>query len=176
MSDKDNFDFDERVGAPDGGEPATGRSKILGFVIGGVVILAAFGFIAWGGIKDNLIYFISPHELLAMENKAYGRPWRLGGQVAPGSVVWDADRNGLQFRLHDVTGPDIEVRSRTIPSAMFRDGIGVVVEGKLVNEQGRAVFHATNLMVKHSNEYKPPAEGHPSAEEMKKEMNKTLIR
>ena len=36
---------------------------------------------------------------------------------------------------------------------MFKEGIGVVVEGKYTHE---GVFESTNLMVKHSNEYEPP--------------------
>jgi cytochrome c-type biogenesis protein CcmE len=54
---------------------------------------------------------------------------------------------------------------------MFREGIGVVVEGKLVKDADKAVFHSTNLMVKHSNEYKPPTEGHPAQDDA----YKTLI-
>jgi cytochrome c-type biogenesis protein CcmE len=41
---------------------------------------------------------------------------------------------------------------------MFREGQGVVVEGKL-NRDG--VFEASTVMVKHSNEYRPPEDGHP---------------
>jgi len=39
---------------------------------------------------------------------------------------------------------------------MFREGIGVVVEGTMT--QG-GVFKSSRLMVKHSNEYKAPKEG-----------------
>ena len=39
---------------------------------------------------------------------------------------------------------------------MFREGIGVIVEGKL---QGDGTFETDKLMVKHSNEYEAPTEG-----------------
>ena len=38
---------------------------------------------------------------------------------------------------------------------MFEEGIGVVVEGRLGSD---GVFQSDNVMVKHSNEYKPPHE------------------
>jgi cytochrome c-type biogenesis protein CcmE len=51
---------------------------------------------------------------------------------------------------------------------MFRDSIGVVVEGRLDRS---GVFNATNLLVKHSNEYHPPKNG-----ERPKDMYKTLLK
>lgn len=45
---------------------------------------------------------------------------------------------------------------------MFREGQGVVVEGRL-NREG--VFEASTVMVKHSNEYRPPEDGHPKPED-----------
>jgi cytochrome c-type biogenesis protein CcmE len=47
---------------------------------------------------------------------------------------------------------------------MFRDGMGVVVEGR-VGQGG--VFQATNLMVKHSNEYRAPKPGEEAHEKYK---------
>ena len=132
-------------------------------VIAAVVILAGFGYLLAGGIGENLVWNVTPTELLAKGDDAYNHPVRLGGQVAPGTLVWDEDRLGVRFMIRDVDGPDIEVHSKGAPTAMFREGIGVVVEGKLMKDADRTVFHSTNLMVKHSNEYKPPTEGHPAS-------------
>jgi cytochrome c-type biogenesis protein CcmE len=49
---------------------------------------------------------------------------------------------------------------------MFREGIGVVVEGKLGAD---GLFHTDSVMVKHNNEYRPPEEG-----ERPEDMYKTL--
>jgi cytochrome c-type biogenesis protein CcmE len=51
---------------------------------------------------------------------------------------------------------------------MFRDGIGVIVEGRMTRA---GIFESTNLMVKHSNEYRAPPEGHAP-----EEVYRTLIR
>ena len=42
---------------------------------------------------------------------------------------------------------------------MFREGIGVVVEGTMVKSSEGGIVRSERLMVKHSNEYKAPEEG-----------------
>ena len=132
------------------------KRRRLGLVAAGVAIVGAFGYLAWGGIGDNLVYFLTPSELLARGSGGYGEAVRLGGEVKPGSVRWDAAALDLRFRLTDGTR-EVEVHSKGAPPQMFRDGMGVVVEGTY--ERG-GVFRSTNLMVKHSNEYRAPPAGH----------------
>ena len=88
---------------------------------------------------------------------------RLGGQVKPGSMTWDAGRLDLRFVVTDGS-KDIPVESKGAPPQMFRDGMGVVVEGRVAQT---GVFHATNLMVKHSNEYRAPKPGEEAHEKYK---------
>jgi cytochrome c-type biogenesis protein CcmE len=127
-----------------------------GLLAGTVVILGAFSYMLYGGIGDNLVYFVTPSELMERGEQAYDTPLRLGGQVVPGTVHWNADELDLRFKLSD-GDREMEVHSRGAPPQMFRDGIGVVVEGRLARNE---VFQSTNLMVKHSNEYRAPPEGH----------------
>jgi cytochrome c-type biogenesis protein CcmE len=146
----------------------SGRSgRRVGIAIGFVAILGAFGFLLWGGIGENLVYFLTPHELVAKGDRVYDAPVRLGGQVVPGSVQWNADALDLRFRLTDGSR-EVTVHSRGAPPQMFRDGIGVVVEGRY---RRSGVFESSSLMVKHSNEYRAPKEG-----ERPEDMYKTLVR
>jgi cytochrome c-type biogenesis protein CcmE len=92
---------------------------------------------------------------------------RLGGQVKPGSVKWNDTTLALHFTITDGTS-DIAVDSKGAPPQMFRDGMGVVVEGRY---RADGVFSCTSLMVKHSNEYRPPKPG-----EKPQDMQKTLIK
>lgn len=133
-----------------------------------VVLVAAFGYLMYSGVEDNLVYFLTPAELIAKGDKAIDRPVRLGGQVVPGSVVWNADSIELTFRVTDGIH-EIAVHSTGAPPQMFRAGIGVVVEGKLARN---AVFESHSLMVKHSNEYRAPEPGetHPDR------IDKSLVR
>lgn len=121
-------------------------------IAGAVVLLAA------GGLEDNLVYFLTPSELSARGEGVRGEAVRLGGRVVPGSVRWDAEEADLRFLVAD-DGDTVRVHSTGAPPAMFREGTGVVVEGKLGPD---GLFRSTNLMVKHSNEYRPPDGGeHP---------------
>jgi cytochrome c-type biogenesis protein CcmE len=129
--------------------------KGLGLIGGTVVIVAAFGYLIYGGLGDNIVYFVTPTELLARGENGVDAPVRLGGDVKPGSVSWNAEALDLRFALTDGER-DIPVQSRGAPPQMFRDGMGVVVEGRLDSD---GTFQSTNLMIKHSNEYRAPEEG-----------------
>jgi len=132
-----------------------GRRKSA-LVVAVVVIVAAFGFLLYGGIDKNVVFFLTPEELLSRGASAYDVPVRLGGLVQPGSVKWDADKLDLRFVVADSGGQAVNVHSTGAPPQMFRDGMGVVVEGRL---RRHGVFESTNLMVKHSNEYRKPEQG-----------------
>lgn len=143
------------------------NGRRFGLVAGVTIILGGFGYLVYGGIGSNLVYFFTPSEMLAKGAEVYEAPLRLGGRVVPGSVDWDAEALDLRFLLTE--GRDtVAVHSEGAPPQMFRDGIGVVVEGRYTRA---GVFESDNLMVKHSNEYRAPTEGHSP-----EEMYETLIR
>jgi len=143
------------------GRTEAGRSTVnkkLTLAAGVVVVLVVFGYFAFGGLGRSLVYFWTPTELLAEGDAAYGTSVRLGGMVVPGSVTWNAETRELRFRLAD-EGGGIAVQSAGVPPQMFLEAaetqtpIGAVVEGTLTRE---GVFRATNLMVRHSEEYRAP--------------------
>ena len=75
--------------------------------------------------------------------------------VVPGTYSWDQDNHKTEFDVSDGT-EQIHVVVSGNPPQMFREGIGVVVEGEL---QKNGVFHSEKVMVKHSNEYEAPEDG-----------------
>src|SRR6185369_10745997 len=91
------------------------------------VIVAAFAYLLYGGLDKNVVYFLTPKELLAKGTRAVDVPVRLGGQVKPGSVVWNDTTLSLRFTITDGTS-EVAVASKGAPPQMFRDGMGVVVE------------------------------------------------
>ncbi len=136
-------------------------------LIGILAIVGALLYLVAGGLSQNMVFFLTPSELQARATTVYDEPLRLGGQVKPNSVDWNADAGSLRFVITDGS-VEIPVKSTGAPPAMFSDQIGVVVEGEYRRD---GVFHSTNVMVKHSNEYQPPKEGeHP------KEIYRSLIR
>jgi cytochrome c-type biogenesis protein CcmE len=52
----------------------------------------------------------------------------------------------------------VHVKSTGVPPQMFRENIGVVVEGTMTRA---GYFQCNRLMVSHNNEYKAPQKGHP---------------
>ncbi|PYQ31816.1 MAG: cytochrome c biogenesis protein CcmE [Acidobacteria bacterium] len=125
------------------------------FIAIGVSALA-FAFIAASGINKNLVYYWTPTQLRASGGKAYGATIRLGGMVAPGSIR-RSGTTGVEFDVQDA-GTLVHVRSTGVPPQMFRDNIGVVVEGTMT--RGGA-FECHRLMVSHNNQYRAPKPGHP---------------
>ena len=126
------------------------------FLVGALVVAGtALSVIASGSIGENLVYYWDPTQLRTAGDDAVGPTIRLGGVVKEGTVQWKPDSTELHFYVE--SGEDsVEVHARAAPPAMFREGIGVVVEGT-VNQAG--VFESDRLMVKHSNEYRAPEEG-----------------
>lgn len=127
--------------------------KKLFSLVAVLMIAAGISYILWGGLEQNLVFFVTPSELVDKGKDAVGNPVRLGGVVSPGTVVNQG--NILTFELSD-DHKSVPVITTKTPPQMFHEGIGVVVEGAL-EEDGR--FHAERLMVKHGNEYRPPKEG-----------------
>jgi len=144
------------------------RRKTRLFMIGAFAVAAtAFIVIAWGGINKNLVYYWTPTDLHAAGDKAYGATIRLGGMVSPGSIKNHQGVSGLEFDVHD-GGGIVHVKSSGVPPQLFRENIGVVVEGTMTRG---GYFQCNRLMVSHNNEYKAPKAGHPID---KKELEKLM--
>ena len=133
------------------------KTTIIGI---GALLVAALGFggvmLASQKIGQNLVYYWSPGELIKNGEQAYGPTIRLGGVVRAGTLQWDKDKTHLTFMVadsHKFDSPAVMVVSTELPPQMFREGIGVVVEGTYDRS---GIFTSNRLMVNHSNEYKAP--------------------
>lgn len=135
------------------------RRKSRRFMLGAFAVAAvAFGLIAYSGINNNLVYYWTPSELLRNGDKAYGATIRLGGMVAKGSIK-KFGGSATEFVVHDGPGK-VVVKTTSVPPQMFRENIGVVVEGTMVRNGPQPYFQSSRLMVSHDNQYKPPEKGH----------------
>jgi cytochrome c-type biogenesis protein CcmE len=130
---------------------SAGRRRWLAI---GALAVAGIAFLALtvGGIGENLVYYWGPKELRAAGDKAVGATIRLGGMVAEDSVVFAEGGSGVEFDVTDFQDT-IHVRSSGVPPQMFREGIGVVVEGTMTPAGD---FESHRLMVSHGNEYRAP--------------------
>jgi cytochrome c-type biogenesis protein CcmE len=126
------------------------------FAVGAIAVAAvAFIAITTGGIGQNLVYYWGPSEIHQAGEKAYGATIRLGGQVRPGSIVYQEGVGQLDFDVTDGRS-HVHVKASSMPPQMFREGIGVVVEGTMTRD---GHFASNRLMVSHDNEYRAPGEG-----------------
>ena len=117
------------------------------------VALAAIvgsGFLALSAIGEKASFFYSPADI-AKDGIPQGQAIRLGGMVTKGSIAKAADGVTINFIVHD--GPaNVLVRFRGIPPDLFKEGTGVVAEGRFEGQ----TFVASNLLAKHDERYMPP--------------------
>ena len=143
------------------------KKRLFGVVAIGLAALA-LGWVSVSDLGDDLTYYWSPTEL-AMASNAKDATVRLGGMVVPGTYRWDQATHTVEFDVTD-TKTTVHVVNQGNPPQMFREGIGVVVEGRLGAD---GIFHSDTVMVSHDNEYKPPHEGESPAE-IYKNLNHTI--
>lgn len=117
--------------------------------VGGLIVAAILLGVAWQGFQSTVFYY-TPGEVLAEPGRFQGRVIRMGALVQPQSTDWDARAVQLRFRVTEDSRQFIPVVYDGVKPDMYREGQGVVVEGRL-NSDG--VFHASTLLVKHSEEY-----------------------
>jgi len=144
--------------APEQSAPAPAspshKTRTRGFLIAAVVAVAiALGVLAVGGIGENLVYYWGPGDIADAGDRAVGATIRLGGMVAEDSIVLHEGGNGLEFDVIDGRSK-VHVVASGVPPQMFREGIGVVVEGTMTPA---GTFRGHRLMVSHDNEYRAPA-------------------
>ena len=129
------------------------RRRPWGILVLVAVVLLVIGYLAFSSVGNALVYYLTPTELLARGEAAVGETVRLGGLVEAGSVSGPA--TDLVFVVTDGESR-IEVHSTVAPTRSFREGSGAVVEGVLGND---GVFEATQVIVKHDENYEVPASG-----------------
>lgn len=135
------------------------------WILGGLVIASAVVTVSFASLQENLVYFYTPTEAVAKAAELSTQTIKVGGLVKPESVNWQPEQLSLSFVVTDPNGRDIEVKHSGTPPDMFKEGQGVVVEGR-IDDAGKVMI-SRNLMVKHSEEYKKP-DDHSS-------MNKALL-
>lgn len=117
---------------------------LLGLGLIGLALIAVISL----GVPGAVVYYVTPTELAATSGDG---AVRLYGVVEPGSVRWDAATQELRFIVGD-GATAIAVRSNAVPTALFRDGVAVVLAGR---RESPTSFVADELLVKHSEVYAP---------------------
>lgn len=119
--------------------------RLLLFGISAAFLLSAAG-LTLSALKENIVYFYTPSELDILEIGT--RSIRVGGLVQKNSIIID----GLtaNFIIED-SESQLKVSYTGALPDIFRDGQGVIAEGKFYN----GAFKADVVMAKHDEQYMP---------------------
>ena len=123
------------------------------FLIGGIIILLAIGYLSFMGFTGSATYYYTVSEIMEQGSSLYGENVRINGEVAPGSVEQEPGSFVLRFTIVDVEGEaSLPVVYQGVVPDTFKVGNAVVVEGE-INSDG--VFRAHTLMPKCPSRYLP---------------------
>jgi cytochrome c-type biogenesis protein CcmE len=129
---------------------------VLVLAAAGAVLIAVL--LAMWGLRDRAAYFYTPADVVA--GKAPDdQAMRLGGMVESGSVRRQPDGVTIRFSVFDGDARTPVIYRGIVPD-LFREGTGVVAEGRLQ----RGTFVADTILAKHDERYMPPQLGNQTAE------------
>lgn len=129
------------------------RHKRAAIIAGGLAALAVAAYFVLNAFESNLVFFFTPSQIASGEAPK-NRTFRVGGMVKVGTVK--RDNLTVGFVVTD-TAKEVNVTYTGILPDLFREGKGVVAQGKLgANGQ----FTATEVLAKHDENYMPPEAQH----------------
>ena len=134
------------------------HQRLVLVILALIAVLGAVLLAVWG-LKDRAAYFYTPADVVAGKASA-GKAMRLGGMVERGSVKRESDGVTTRFMVEDGEAR-VLVTYRGILPDLFREGSGVVAEGKMAAD---GTFVAENILAKHDERYMPPQLGNQAAE------------
>ena len=130
------------------------RRPKLRYWIAAALCLGAVGFLIFGGLAGNVIYFRTVPEAISLKDKGDTGRFRLAGNVVPGTV--QKVPGGVEFLVTD-GNQSVQVHNEGSPPELFKDGAPVVCEGRW--DTSFAFFASDDILIKHGAEYTPPSQG-----------------
>jgi cytochrome c-type biogenesis protein CcmE len=131
------------------------RHKRFALIGGALAALGIAAALVLNAFQSNLVFFFTPTQVAAGEAPK-GKAFRIGGLVKEGSMKRQPDGLTVQFVVTD-TAKDMTVAYTGILPDLFREGKGVVAEGKLGAD---GLFAASQVLAKHDENYMPPEAQH----------------
>ena len=129
------------------------RHKRAALIAGGLAVIGIAAYLVLNAFQSNLVFFFTPSQIASGEAPK-NRTFRVGGMVKTGSVK--RDNLTVAFVVTD-TAKEVSVSYTGILPDLFREGKGVVAQGKL---GGDGLFIATEVLAKHDENYMPPEAQH----------------
>ena len=129
------------------------RHKRAAFIAGGLAAVGLAAYFVLNAFESNLVFFFTPSQIASGEAPK-NRTFRVGGMVKEGTIK--RDNLTVAFVVTD-TAKEVLVSYTGILPDLFREGKGVVAQGKL-GADGH--FTATEVLAKHDENYMPPEAQH----------------
>jgi cytochrome c-type biogenesis protein CcmE len=127
----------------------TRKQRRLTLIGGSLGVLALAAVLVLSALKDSIVFFNSPSDLVE-KNVQPGSRVRLGGLVKPGTIE-RGEQLAVRFEVTDGNRA-IAVRYQGILPDLFREGQGVIAEGTL---EASGTFKADAVLAKHDEKYMP---------------------
>ncbi len=127
------------------------KQRVMLLVLGGVA-LAMSTILVSLAMRDSIVFFFGPSELLAKQAAGEITPerrLRVGGMVVEGSLI-RGEGETIRFDVTDFE-ETVQVTFTGIPPSLFKEGEGVVAEGSYAN----GLFVASEVLAKHDEKYVP---------------------
>ena len=125
------------------------RHKRMVLSLAALAVLGVAAMLVLNAFRSNLVFFYTPTQI-ANGEAPHNKPFRIGGLVKTGTL----HRDGVTayFTVTD-TSKDTIVKYTGILPDLFREGRGVVAEGR-IGDDGQ--FTASEVLAKHDENYLPP--------------------
>jgi len=127
------------------------RHKRMAFILVGLAGLAVAAGLVLNALNSNLALYISPTDVLAGNIPDNDKAFRLGGMVVEGSLKRQADGLTVHFDVSDNVETVTVAYTGILPD-LFKEGTGVVTQGKMTN----GLFKASEVLAKHDENYMSP--------------------
>lgn len=130
-----------------GGHKAWNRKRRrFWLVILCLTVLALAAFLILRAMDDALLYFRLPSDVIE-QNLTAGQAFRLGGLVESGSLKKRDDGTSVTFMVTDGTTTLPVIYSGILPD-LFREGQGIIADGRLDDQAGSSPIRCWPSMMK----------------------------
>ncbi len=126
------------------------KRKRMTIVLSALIMFGVALSLVLFAFEDNIVFFYGPSDI-AEKKVSAGQNFRLGGLVVEDSVKKSDDNVTILFNVGDGVS-DVTVSYKGILPDLFREGQGIVAQGKL-NDDG--IFIASEVLAKHDENYMP---------------------
>ena len=136
-------------------ETDAGHGQRTRFVVLGLVVALAVGYMVYAAFPGNALYFLTVSEFMARDSVQDGRTVRVAGKLVEGSFLREDNSTLSSFRLTDKDGESAGEQLAAsyvgvLPDLFFNPHSEVILEGSYTPGQ---VFQVNNVLVKCPSKY-----------------------